>query len=31
MTWVPADGTGLERVQSALHLVVVAPDAALQR
>ena len=31
MTWVPADGTSPERVQSALHLVVVAPDAALQR
>jgi uncharacterized protein (DUF1800 family) len=31
MTWVPADGTGLERVQSALHLVTIAPDAALQR
>ena len=29
--WVPADGTGLERVQSALHLLVISPDAALQR
>lgn len=31
MTWTPADGTGLERVRSALHLLMISPDAALQR
>jgi uncharacterized protein (DUF1800 family) len=31
MSWTPADGTGLERVQSALHLLLISPDAALQR
>jgi len=31
MTWTPADGTGQERVQSALHFLVSSPDAALQR
>lgn len=31
MTWTPADGTGQERVQAALHFLVSSPDAALQR
>ncbi len=31
LTWLPADGTGLDRVQSALQVLLLSPDAALQR